>query len=92
MIVPTTKIGAGFEGLLTPSEASQCRRVSTSGSPKPECVETALSQGRQEHSVHSPGPQQTCKRCFSARHHTRAVRLSMAGIDRDNPIKFLTIA
>jgi predicted DNA-binding transcriptional regulator AlpA len=30
MIVPTTKIGAGFEGLLTPREATQCLRVSAS--------------------------------------------------------------
>ena len=30
MIVPTTKKSAGFEVLLTPSEATQCLRVSSS--------------------------------------------------------------
>jgi predicted DNA-binding transcriptional regulator AlpA len=30
MIVPTTKIGGGFERLLTPREATECLRVSTS--------------------------------------------------------------
>jgi predicted DNA-binding transcriptional regulator AlpA len=30
MIVPTSETNAGFEGLLTPREATQCLRVSSS--------------------------------------------------------------